>query len=671
MKQTTSIFQQLLMKVIVPVIIALIALAIIEIQKTKRLLVNANASKNRILAQEIQSILEFQDYALDLIEHNLDTKNKETSSILVHKVFKNTEGIEEANLDSIRIALHLDPKLIDIYVINQQGVIVNTTFKKDLGLKTFEVFGRSFEKFIRRILKNRGFEDDKFSPENNTNRLKKYSYHSTEDGRYIIELGIYSDRADELIQRIEKKINSISDNEEEEDNVMSVDLFIGEDNPKSFNNKEAKIDSTHKGIFDLVLKYQNSIIEGENVVDGYQDTQEIFEEKNGKKIHFQYTYMPRQNTSIYKNSVIRIVSDLSKEEQIIKDEVLTFVYIFALTILGVLIMVLFVTRSITSPLNKLVDSVVHISRKNLNERAKIEGSKEIVKLATKFNKMLDELQSFYNELEQKVADRTAEIEAKKKEIEAKNDSITHSIRYAKRIQNAILPTNTQLNEIIKEHFVLYKPKDIVSGDFYWASKKGNKSIIVGADCTGHGVPGAFMSMIGNTLLNKIVNEYNETSPDVILNTMRSEVITSLKQNNKDRSSKDGMDIVIVVIDYDEMKLWFAGAHNPLFLIRDNELHVYKGDKQPVGYFREINKPFTCHEIDLKEKDVFYICSDGYQDQFGGVYDRKFMVKRMKQLFLDIHQDQMSTQKDILNNTIEEWMVDTKQVDDILIIGARV
>ncbi|MCP4521354.1 MAG: SpoIIE family protein phosphatase [Cytophagales bacterium] len=664
----SSIFQQLLFKVIAPVIVALVALAVIEIEGTKRLLVSSNNNKNKILAEEIQTILEFQDYALGLIEHSLDARIKETSSILVHDVFQDTEGIENANLDSIRVALGLDPQLVDIYIINNRGTIVNTTFKKDLGLQTFDLFGSNFEKFILQILKNKGFEEDKFSPENNTNRLKKYSYHSTKDGKYIVELGIYSDRADQLINRIEKKINNIS---EKQENVLSVDLFIGEENPTSFNNKDASIDSTHRSLFDTVLKYRNSIVEEENGVEGYQDTQEKIEEKDGKKLHYQYTYMPRENTTIYKNSVIRIVTDLSQEEEIIKDEVWTFIYVFGLTIIGVLVMVLYVTRTITEPLNRLVDSVVNISRKNLDERAEVKGSREIVKLAEKFNKMLDELQSFYNELEQKVADRTAEILLQKKEIEAQRDAITDSIRYAKRIQNAILPTSTQLTHIIKDHFVLYKPKDIVSGDFYWASEKGGKSVIVGADCTGHGVPGAFMSMIGNTLLNKIVNEHNETSPDVVLNTMREGVISSLKQSGEDRSSKDGMDIVICVIDYDQMKLWFAGANNPLFLIRNGELIVYKGDKQPVGYFREFDKPFTCHEIDLKEGDVFYVCSDGYQDQFGGTRDRKFMVRRMKNLFVDIHQEEMTTQKEILNNTIEEWMVDTKQVDDILIIGTRV
>lgn len=691
--KNASIFQQLIIKVIVPVIIALILLAWINVHQMSGILVGHNNDWNKDVSEDVQNILEAQDFELGLIEQNSEAYVNDKTSELVNEVFENTSNIESVDLDSVAKALKLNTKLIDVYVINADGIIVNTTFEKDLGIETFEAFGPSFRKFIRRLLQTKGYEGGSFSPESKTDRLRKYSYRATGDRKYVIELGVYSDEADEVITRVRRKIRHIS---ERKKSVRSVDLFIGDVNPVPFNNDGSLIQKEHRHLYNKVIENKFSILEDDQVSPGYVDTHDTTVVENGKKIHYQYTYMPRENTSIYKNSVIRIVSDRSYEDEYINHELMIFSAIFGFTIVLLFVIILYATKSITRPINKLVSSVNQISEGDLSLRTDAGGSAEISNLAAQFNTMMDRLEEFNNGLEQKVKERTAEIsqqkeeietqrdqiesqrdlladnnsllEGKNKEIEEKNKRITDSIHYAKRIQTAILPTSELLGELVSDHFVLYKPKDIVSGDFYWASKKNGKSILVAADCTGHGVPGAFMSMIGNTLLNKIINEHGVTKPSEILSIMRDEVIESLKQTGADHESKDGMDIVISVLDEKTMELEYAGANNPLFLVQNNEFKVIKGDKQPVGYFLGKNKPFTNHVIKLKKGDRFYIFTDGYQDQFGGEFDRKFMVKRFKKLLHEISETKMASQKEVLNNTIEEWMINTKQVDDILVIG---
>ncbi|MBN4051177.1 tetratricopeptide repeat protein [bacterium AH-315-M05] len=272
------------------------------------------------------------------------------------------------------------------------------------------------------------------------------------------------------------------------------------------------------------------------------------------------------------------------------------------------------------------------------------------------------------------------LAAQKQVIETKNKDITDSIRYAERIQAAILPTDEQIKELLPDSFVLFKPKDIVSGDFYWVAAldsqesppAGGRGVLIAAcDCTGHGVPGAFMSMMINSLLNEVVNDLGITKPNEILYEVRKGIINSLKQKGESGDQKDGMDAALCSIDFENMKLEYAGANNPLYLIRKGELQQIRADKQPVGFHMGEQTPFTNHEIQLKKGDTIYIFSDGYQDQFGGSRGKKYMSKRFRQLFIDVQTMNMDEQKEHLDKTIEEWKGDREQVDDILVIGVRV
>jgi serine phosphatase RsbU (regulator of sigma subunit) len=287
-----------------------------------------------------------------------------------------------------------------------------------------------------------------------------------------------------------------------------------------------------------------------------------------------------------------------------------------------------------------------------------------------------------------------EIEAQRNQIEIQRDlvvsqnrEITASISYAQRIQEAVLPSDAYMTEVMPEHFVLYKPRDMVSGDFYWIRRIKNYLVVVAADCTGHGVPGAFMSMLGISFLNEQVSKSRMDPPGEILNRLRKKVKDTLSQQGKVEEQKDGMDMALAMIDMEEKDLEFGGAYNPLYLIRkaaasDDHLMKYfalevdgyrlyhlKGDCQPVGIY-SMASDFSTKKIKLLEGDTIYLFSDGFADQVGGPRNKKFMSRNFKKTLLSIHHLSMKEQKKHLDDTLENWRGKNEQVDDILVMGMR-
>jgi len=258
--------------------------------------------------------------------------------------------------------------------------------------------------------------------------------------------------------------------------------------------------------------------------------------------------------------------------------------------------------------------------------------------------------------------------AQRDQISYQKRHIEDSIMYAKRIQTALIPSLELFSDKL-EHFVLYKPLAIVSGDFYWVSTQSNPQVIISADCTGHGVPGAFMSMLGVTMLNEIVNGKHILMPDQIIENLRQGIIKSLKQVAEEDSIKDGMDIAVCLIDFENNTLWFAGANSPLYLVRNGELIHYRGDKMPVAIHYKM-EPFTLHKIDLLKGDAFYVFSDGYADQFGGPNQKKFMSMQLRETLVTMAGMPMLKQGERLNEIFEEWRGDGPQIDDMTMIGVR-
>ena len=272
------------------------------------------------------------------------------------------------------------------------------------------------------------------------------------------------------------------------------------------------------------------------------------------------------------------------------------------------------------------------------------------------------------------------IEEQKEALTKFNRSLTDSISYAKRIQEAIIPSEAVVRTIVPEAFVYYGPKDIVSGDFYWIYEKGDKIFVAVVDCTGHGVPGAFMSIVGHGMLRNIVEIQGIDCPAEVLDKMNEEVVQVFKKNNMNGAAvmnnleevNDGMDMVLCVIDKKNSTLEYAGAYNPIYLIRDNEIQTFKGDRFSVGH--DLDRKFRKEMIHLEKDDVIYLFSDGYADQFGGPDNKKFKYRRFRHLLLNIHKLPMSDQKAILHQKMEEWKnyfdAQQEQVDDILIIGIK-
>ncbi|HON18171.1 MAG TPA: SpoIIE family protein phosphatase [Salinivirgaceae bacterium] len=280
-------------------------------------------------------------------------------------------------------------------------------------------------------------------------------------------------------------------------------------------------------------------------------------------------------------------------------------------------------------------------------------------------------------LERIVAERTAEVVAQKEEIQAQSEKIFHqneqiksSITYASKIQGAVLPPDETISQIFPDHFILYLPRDIVSGDFYWVAEIEGIKYCAVADCTGHGVPGGFMSMMGISFLNQIVGQKKNLTAAEILFQLRRNIISSLHQTGKVGENKDGMDIAFYIIDPSTHKCQFAGANNPLVLIRNNEAIVYKADKMPIGIYIKGEETFTNYEFELEDGDVLYTFSDGYIDQFGGPDGRKFMSKNFRELLLEIHQNPMEKQKEILHQTLLNWHGKNERVDDVVVMGFR-
>ena len=330
---------------------------------------------------------------------------------------------------------------------------------------------------------------------------------------------------------------------------------------------------------------------------------------------------------------------------------------------------------VVSGLERTNNFAINVGAGNFN--VEYEPLSEEDSLGKTLMEMRDDLAENERMLEQKVKERTAELVEKQFEVEKQNEKIselyeevTDSIKYAKGLQEAILPPDNFVKEHLPNAFVLYKPKDIVSGDFYWVEEKNDKVYFAAVDCTGHGVPGAFMSIVGYNALNEALRVSD--NPGEVLDGLNKGISKTLHNNAMGSTTKDGMDLALCSYDKKTRTLEYAGAYNPLYLIRDGAVEQLKADKFAVGsYYENPDQKYTNHTLQLKENDYIYIFSDGYADQFGGPKGKKFMYKRFRDDLLTLYGKSMPDQKQFLDTALQQWMGSLEQIDDVLVIGMHI
>ncbi|RLE01598.1 MAG: hypothetical protein DRJ13_06720 [Bacteroidetes bacterium] len=364
-----------------------------------------------------------------------------------------------------------------------------------------------------------------------------------------------------------------------------------------------------------------------------------------------------------------------------------------------LLFIRWTNRDITWPLKELLVNIRNTRGGDEEQYSIVRTNDEIGELAEGYNEMTEKIHNYVEsisamnrDLEKKVNERTREvveqkeeIETQKEEIEAQldlatlqrdtitnqNDLILDSIHYAKRIQTAILPPVQLLEEHLSDHFILFKPRDIVSGDYYWAREKDQKLLIAVADCTGHGVPGGFLSMLGISSMNEIVNRSAELNPGKILEQLREIVIASMHQTGSWDEAQDGIEIALCVIDLKKLSLEYSGANRPLYLVRDGAVQHIRPDRMPIGIYEQDPLPFKKHNIKLKKGDSIYLFSDGYVDQLGGPLRKTFRAINFRKLLLEIQDQPMEKQKAILLENMALWQGEVEQIDDVLVMGIRI
>ncbi len=484
------------------------------------------------------------------------------------------------------------------------------------------------------------------------------------------------------------------------------------------NDEKTQLKVIFGRIETLFKVYQNEIIEQLSAVENYEDPNVYM------MARLQYEDSEVNIKTIYRNLNSLIAYKQEAAEKVKEDMFASFnflnrfVQLLGITlVIGGILIALYTTRSITKPIQVLKKMLLSMglgilpkeriqtrndevgemgvaltdlitSMEQTTEFAKETGAgkfdadyKPLSKddsLGHALLKMRDDLAENERSLERKVMERTEEVVRQKSEIENKNEEleilykqVTDSIHYAKRIQEAILPPESIINQILPNSFVLFKPKDIVSGDFYWIEKKNNLTYFAAVDCTGHGVPGAFMSLVGHNILKDIISNTNVIKPSEILDKLREGVINTLHVNNSGTQSKDGMDITLCCINFDTLELQYAAAYNPLYIVRNGELIQHDANKFPIGAFIGEKENFENHTIQLQKGDQLFSFSDGYADQFGGPKGKKFMVGNFRKLLTQIAQMSVKEQLAFLDQTLAAWQGDLEQVDDVLVIGLKV
>ena len=640
-----NILQQQLLNIIAPMLLFVLVFLGYNYYSGKEKLRELKQEQIKHLTLEIKNLVDLYDQGMVLHEASFNKRMEQMSKLIIEEEAKGID-LSTANLYKLSVKLGLDTVTESVYIIDTNAVICNTTFKNDLGLN-FRKIAPDFAKFFDKIREEGKFSADRFGLEMSTKKIKKYSFIPSTTKRFVIELGFYSDKADGLQSLMLKKVQL---------SAASYSSLRG-----------TKIDAVIKNIPSLVFEKRfDAII---NKVIQEKKDQVLMEEKDGLKVSNHFICIEIANTGLYDSYVLQVVTDNQQERELLKSEFVKFLKILVFFIFPLSLFIVFRARVLIKPIKNLSEKTKRIRQGNLSERIEISGATEIAELSANFNHMVEELQESYSGLEDKVKERTKEIEHQKKVIEEKQKEIVDSINYAKRIQYSLLAHKDFLEEELKEHFVFFHPKDIVSGDFYWAASTGSatnrKFYIAACDSTGHGVPGAFMSLLNIGYLNEAIKEKGIEKPNEVLNFVRQRLIDNISKEGQ----KDGFDGILLCIDQQTKKLSYAAANNAPLIVRKDGYEELDADRMPVG-MGERKEDFKLYEINYEKGDVLYLYTDGYADQFGGPKGKKYKYRPLNEMLQKISVDTMDTQITALTGEFENWRGELEQVDDVLVIGIR-
>jgi len=672
-----SLIKALLIKICVIIILLNITLTVIFTSGTIKVQRECDQTQREYLREEIIEIT-------DLMRSSISSTEK-----LFHYIHKDILSNVKANarLQSMDLANFLTDKGLSLHNhtlnIYKNGLIVNSNDKSQIGKNVF-IESPELEARFNKLITSGEFTHAPCGIDTVNIKLKQHSFTKSSDSKYLIEISSTSGIADEIWSMPEKQLRkAIAGNK----SMIYANLWF-KNNSRNGLLKDP-----------LPMHVDRKLIE--SIFQTKEDLQVTSHEKH--TIYFtDYMYIQLgKEYAPYDEIVISLLLDGTHRKNQVKS-IITKQALYTLIFLIILLAVFFIaTKDLRIIVRDFLKKTTSIANGALNERIQEVGNHEFTTLAEHFNNMLDKLELSHKQLSIKneqieesnkaLSQQNEEIKSQRDEIEAQRDEIdtqrnyaveqkefiekqqkdlVQSIAYAKRIQEAALPHPAYINEILPDNFILFKPRNIVSGDFYWVRQINQHIVVVAADSTGHGVPGAIMSILGISLLNEIVQHHKVTQPNLILNDLRKQIKRSLRQSGVSNEAKDGMDIALCTINTETNTMQYAGAFNPLLIVRNKEIIEYKADRMPVGIHFKEKPTFSNHEIQIEPGDTFYIFSDGFPDQIGGPNEKKFKTKNFKQLLVDINENSMVEQKNILERTLRDWTGDYIQIDDILVMGFR-
>lgn len=667
MNSGKSLFWLLRRKIVYPIMIGVLLILSIGISRS---FVDNKKMQDRMqtdLNNELRSFVELQYFALHQIEIPLDASLKNYCEKMRNGVFAKTANIENADLKKVMVDEGMDTSLCNLFIINRNGIVVNTTNAPDL-FADFTTFGPSHISYLNERFKNMDFGAPSFFFDSGNGRYVKYCYMPTLDGKYVIEIGSYSPMADAVYSYVS---DFMSQKTAQYANVIDINQYALTTKPKSFNINKQFPQEHHRLLYEMQEKGEVSVVK----------------KVEGERFRYTYLYLDCiVNNHIYKGIIIGVVSNvdsfglLMNAEQLIR--MLLILIILSLVILFTFYSSGKLEKSIGIFANKAQSMSDGLDKKPFEQNIEVVGEVAVLsRLSLYYNKMLSLVESRDSQIEKqaldiysakrKIIEMQEMLRMQKQLAEEKMIGMGDGLGFACNIQQAMLQSVDYLHSIFPESFLFLKSMSAICGDYYWFSKVGNKVIVVVADCSGHGIDASFVSVLNVSLLNFIVNTNHIVDPLQILSRLHSEQDT-LCRDGLDRSyGYYGVDVSVCSIDLENNTLSFVGANGRIMVVSDGILHTYKGNDVSLGRnFNENLDVISAKTIDIKPGDAIYMFTNGYLVQFNSDESRKFGNEAFCNLIKQISHKPMEEQLSVLNDSLADWQGNAEQTDDILVVGFR-